>query len=169
MKKLLTIIIILFLTLSCSKEQSFLDNYTNKKFIASDDIMLIFYRAPIMATKKLTTNENKQIEKKNMLPTKIGYIDANNITIYKENNIDSIIFSFKKVSYYRIKPTNNDSFTIAYIKASHNKELYEIIIELKDPIRDERIMYICKKGIPITIISYPDYFFNYSKRFNNSI
>lgn len=166
---LATLIITTLLSWNCSKNTA-LNNYPTKKYIDSDDMILLFYRSPIMAT-KILSNKNNKIEKISYInsPQKIGYINTNNIVIYKENSEDSMNFKFNKVSYYRIKTADKDSFSIAYIKANYNKEVYEIVLELRDPVEEDRILFIYKKGIPILIISYPDYMFNYSKRYANSI
>lgn len=167
-KKIILILTILTTLIFCSKRTA-LDNYPNIKYIATDKNILAFYCEPIMASKMMLINNN-EIKKISFSDSfhEVGHINTNNITISKEDSKDSMKFNFNKVTYYRTKIAG-DSFSIMYIKAKCNKEKYEIILELRDPSKENRMLFIYKKGIPLLIISFPDYILGYSIKFFNAI
>lgn len=126
-----------------------LDIYDSYRFDETDSTMSSAYTGPIFAT----GGADKSHYIKEMEPTKIGFMEKNQIVII--GDLTNEIYTFDSICYYEVTK-NNESFYIIKILASYNNSMQDIIIELRHGDNFDRTMTIYKNQQPDLMILWID-------------
>lgn len=165
-KNLMIMLTVVLMSTICTSAKNILSIYDSHKKIYTSKTLNPAYIGPLFTTGGAMTEINRYIS--DMNPENIGHFTGNTLVLVETDTLLNQVYSFDKVAAYKVtKDTNN--FNIMYIESTMNGEKYEIIVEIKEGPKYDRIITIYKNLKAMTRILWLDNSKVTQKSHNNEI
>ena len=150
---MMILLTVVFMCIINASAKNIFSTYDSHKKIYTSKTLNPCYVGPLFTTGGAMTEVNRYIT--NMDPENIGHFSSNKLVLVETDTLLNQTYTFNKVTAYKVTKDTN-SFNIMYMRCTMNGEKYEIVVEIKDGPRYDRIITIYKNLKATTLILWLD-------------
>jgi hypothetical protein len=133
--------------------KNILSIYDSHKKIYTSKTLNPCYVGPLFTTGGAMTEVNRYISE--MAPEKIGKFMSNSLTLIETDTLLNQVYSFNKVIAYEVTK-DTSKFNVMYMESTMNEEKYDIVVEIKEGSKYDRIITIYKNFKSTILILWLD-------------